>query len=174
MMCAAVVVVARSSFFQTVCLLGYCVFPLCISALISVFLPYFFVRMGLVAFAFIWATIGSCAPLLCVLPLPWCPHGSVRTDCPRASYARTDSVCLSVCWMYSSACARPLVNETHSKYWLHGRASTARAQGAGCVSGIAVLRCARLDGTLCPLMCVCVCVCVCVSVLGSCCDRQSL
>ncbi|RKP09124.1 putative terbinafine resistance locus protein YIP1 [Thamnocephalis sphaerospora] len=47
------------SFFQSVCVLGYCVFPLVVAALISFFISLFVVRLlcGMIGFA--WATYAS-------------------------------------------------------------------------------------------------------------------
>lgn len=50
------------SFFQSICLLGYCLFPLtlvaCINAFIGSYMP-FVVRVVYVGFAFVWATYSS-------------------------------------------------------------------------------------------------------------------
>jgi hypothetical protein len=50
------------SFFQSICLLGYCLFPLNIAALINLiigsYVP-FFVKMIYVGIAFVWATYSS-------------------------------------------------------------------------------------------------------------------
>jgi len=48
-----------SSFFQTVCVLGYCVFPINIAALIVCLLKSllpFIVKLIIVAVSFVWAT----------------------------------------------------------------------------------------------------------------------
>ncbi|KAI8895071.1 Yip1 domain-containing protein, partial [Globomyces pollinis-pini] len=48
----------KISFFQSVCVLGYCIFPLVIVSLITWLLP-FFLKLVLVIFAYIWATYAS-------------------------------------------------------------------------------------------------------------------
>ncbi|KAG9301161.1 hypothetical protein G9A89_012544 [Geosiphon pyriformis] len=47
------------SFFQSVCVLGYCIFPLVIAALITLFAERFFIRLPLVIVAFSWASYAS-------------------------------------------------------------------------------------------------------------------
>jgi protein YIPF6 len=51
------------SFFQSVCILGYCVFPLTVSAMVCLILSFikkiFIVKLILVAFGFIWSTRAS-------------------------------------------------------------------------------------------------------------------
>lgn len=56
----------KISFFQSVCVLGYCVFPLNISAVISLIVPLFFggtlkfiVRLAAVVVGFVWSTRAS-------------------------------------------------------------------------------------------------------------------
>ena len=46
------------SFFQSVCVLGYCLFPLTIAALINTFVGTFFVRLPVFAVTYAWSTIG--------------------------------------------------------------------------------------------------------------------
>eukprot|EP01006_Ploeotia_vitrea_P027735 TRINITY_DN60509_c0_g1_i1.p2 TRINITY_DN60509_c0_g1~~TRINITY_DN60509_c0_g1_i1.p2 ORF type:complete len:189 (-),score=20.34 TRINITY_DN60509_c0_g1_i1:1429-1995(-) len=47
------------SFFQIVCVLGYCVFPLCAAALISAFVNVLVVKLIVTAVGWVWAVIGS-------------------------------------------------------------------------------------------------------------------
>lgn len=51
------------SFFQSVCVLGYCLFPLTIAALINVFVHTIFVRLPVVALTYIWSAFGICPPM---------------------------------------------------------------------------------------------------------------
>ncbi len=56
----------RSSFFQSVCVLGYCVFPLLVSAVACLVLSLFigvqvYVRVPIVVAGFVWATRGAWA-----------------------------------------------------------------------------------------------------------------
>jgi protein YIPF6 len=46
------------SFFQAVCVLGYCLFPLTIAALINVFVHTFFVRLPVFAVTYVWSAFG--------------------------------------------------------------------------------------------------------------------
>jgi hypothetical protein len=46
------------SFFQAVCVLGYCLFPLTIAALINVFVHTFFVRLPVFAVTYAWSALG--------------------------------------------------------------------------------------------------------------------
>lgn len=64
--CGAAVVTLNSkllggqlSFFQSVCVLGYCVFPLVASALVCLFVSYFFIRLAVVGPCFGWSTWAS-------------------------------------------------------------------------------------------------------------------
>jgi len=50
------------SFFQSVCVLGYCLFPLTISALINVFVHNFFVRVPVFVVTYTWSAIGLSRP----------------------------------------------------------------------------------------------------------------
>lgn len=47
------------SFFQSVCVLGYCIFPLVIAALVNKLLPFAVTKMIVVVAAFLWATRAS-------------------------------------------------------------------------------------------------------------------
>ncbi|CAG8605265.1 7594_t:CDS:2 [Cetraspora pellucida] len=47
------------SFFQSVCVLGYCIFPLVIAAFIAVFVKRVYVRLPLVVLAFLWSSWAS-------------------------------------------------------------------------------------------------------------------
>jgi len=46
------------SFFQSVCVLGYCLFPLTIAALVNLFVHTFFVRVPVIAVTYAWSAIG--------------------------------------------------------------------------------------------------------------------
>lgn len=57
------------SFFQCVCVLGYCVFPIVVAAagiyvlkLMSIHV--LFLKMIIAAVALVWATLGTCLPLM--------------------------------------------------------------------------------------------------------------
>ena len=50
------------SFFQSVCVLGYCLFPLTIAALINVFVHTIFVRLPVIAVTYIWSAFGTIPP----------------------------------------------------------------------------------------------------------------
>ncbi len=45
------------SFYQTVCILGYCIFPLVLVSLFTWMIPYF-IKFILVLVAFLWSTYG--------------------------------------------------------------------------------------------------------------------
>jgi len=47
------------SFFQSVCVLGYCLFPLTIAALINVFVRTIFVRLPVIAVTYCWSAFGT-------------------------------------------------------------------------------------------------------------------
>jgi len=49
----------HSSFFQSVCVLGYCVFPLVLSSIACLFVPYLPVRIAIVGPCFGWCTWGT-------------------------------------------------------------------------------------------------------------------
>ena len=49
------------SFFQSVCVLGYCLFPLTISALISVLVPKIFVKLPVIVVTYCWSAFGTLA-----------------------------------------------------------------------------------------------------------------
>ncbi|KAI9141958.1 Yip1 domain-containing protein [Paraphysoderma sedebokerense] len=49
----------KLSFFQSVCVLGYCIFPLVIAATISLFIKFIIVRTIFVLVAFFWSTYAS-------------------------------------------------------------------------------------------------------------------
>lgn len=65
--------VSNSSFFQSVCVLGYCVFPLNIATLLcmvlSVVVSHVALRMLIVGVGFIWSTKGTSSMALCYLVL---------------------------------------------------------------------------------------------------------
>ncbi|RKP01473.1 hypothetical protein CXG81DRAFT_11955 [Caulochytrium protostelioides] len=49
----------RISFFQSVCVLGYCIFPLVAASLVSLFVPSVLVRLIVTPIAFAWSTYAS-------------------------------------------------------------------------------------------------------------------
>ncbi|KAI9199289.1 Yip1 domain-containing protein [Polychytrium aggregatum] len=49
----------KLSFFQSVCVLGYCIFPLVAGSIASLFLPYFLIRAILTGLAFVWSCYAS-------------------------------------------------------------------------------------------------------------------
>ncbi|ORY03115.1 Yip1-domain-containing protein [Basidiobolus meristosporus CBS 931.73] len=49
----------KVSFFQSVCVLGYCVFPLDIAAILSYFIGWILIRLVFVVVAFCWSTYAS-------------------------------------------------------------------------------------------------------------------
>jgi hypothetical protein len=51
-------IVNGRSFFQSVCVLGYCLFPLTIAALINTFVHTFIVRLPVFAVTYAWSAIG--------------------------------------------------------------------------------------------------------------------
>lgn len=58
--------VVRRSFFQSLCVLGYCIFPLDLAALVAVFVRVLWVRVPVCAAAFGWSIWGT-SPLLSLL-----------------------------------------------------------------------------------------------------------
>ncbi|KAJ3090298.1 Yip1 member 6 [Quaeritorhiza haematococci] len=48
----------KLSFFQSVCVLGYCIFPLVIASMVSLFIPSVVVRACVCSAAFAWSTYG--------------------------------------------------------------------------------------------------------------------
>jgi len=50
------------SFFQSVCVLGYCICPLVMAALIGLFVPVVIVRAIVVVGAFLWSSYGTTHP----------------------------------------------------------------------------------------------------------------
>lgn len=65
--------VSNSSFFQSVCVLGYCVFPLNIATLLcmvlSIVVSHVALRMLIVGVGFIWSTKGTSSMVLYYLVL---------------------------------------------------------------------------------------------------------
>ncbi|RUS35217.1 hypothetical protein BC938DRAFT_474068 [Jimgerdemannia flammicorona] len=51
---------SRSSFFQCVCVLGYCLFPLVVAAIVNLVTSSLFIRLPLEIAAFGWASYGAC------------------------------------------------------------------------------------------------------------------
>jgi hypothetical protein len=49
----------HASFFQSVCLLGYCIFPLMVAAFLYVIVPNTLFRIIVVIIAFLWSTVAS-------------------------------------------------------------------------------------------------------------------
>ena len=61
------------SFFQAVCLIGYCIFPLTLSAVICAFLPkakkvMFIAKLVIVLVGFLWGTLASVGFFAGLLP----------------------------------------------------------------------------------------------------------
>jgi protein YIPF6 len=52
------ILMLRRSFFQSLCVLGYCLFPLTIAALINVFVHTIFVRLPVIAVTYVWSAFG--------------------------------------------------------------------------------------------------------------------
>ncbi|OBZ85855.1 Protein YIPF6 [Choanephora cucurbitarum] len=48
------------SFFQTVCVIGYCLFPIVVSAIVATLVDLIWVRLPMSLLSFAWATFGSC------------------------------------------------------------------------------------------------------------------
>jgi nitrate reductase NapE component len=48
------------SFFQSVCVIGYCLFPLVASALVATFINIIWVRLPISIVSFAWSTYGKC------------------------------------------------------------------------------------------------------------------
>jgi len=57
------------SFFQSVCVLGYCICPLVMAALIGLFVPVVIVRAIVVVGAFLWSSYGT----TCRVRAAWAP-----------------------------------------------------------------------------------------------------
>lgn len=53
------ILIGIRSFFQSVCVLGYCLFPLTIAALINVFVHTIFVRLPVIAVTYVWSAFGN-------------------------------------------------------------------------------------------------------------------
>ncbi|TPX37443.1 hypothetical protein SmJEL517_g00746 [Synchytrium microbalum] len=49
----------KVSFYQSICVLGYCIFPLVLTSIISLFVPYVIFRFVFVGIAFTWSTYAS-------------------------------------------------------------------------------------------------------------------
>lgn len=47
------------SFFQSVCVIGYCLFPIVVSAIIAVFVELIWVRLPIAIITFAWSTYGK-------------------------------------------------------------------------------------------------------------------
>ena len=47
------------SFFQSVCVLGYCLFPLVAAAVVAIFVELIWVRLPLAILTFLWSTYGK-------------------------------------------------------------------------------------------------------------------
>jgi hypothetical protein len=47
------------SFFQTVCVMGYCIAPMCIASLLALFISLWYLKLILVVIAWIWSTYAS-------------------------------------------------------------------------------------------------------------------
>ncbi|KAI9220108.1 hypothetical protein BC828DRAFT_384311 [Blastocladiella britannica] len=49
------------SFFQSVCVLGYCIFPLFLASIVCLFIKWILIRAPIVAAAFLWSTYAALA-----------------------------------------------------------------------------------------------------------------
>lgn len=47
------------SFFQSVCVIGYCLFPIVVSAIVATFVTIIWVRLPVTIVSFIWSTYGN-------------------------------------------------------------------------------------------------------------------
>jgi hypothetical protein len=119
-------VAACSSFFQSVCVLGYCVFPLNIATLVcmlaSVVVSHILLRMLIVTLGFLWSTRGA-----------W---QSQLSSCPAMNVVL---ICL-----LSTATAMLL--HPASVCRVHVQVGAAQAQGADGVPGATLLPLHQLDG----------------------------
>lgn len=50
---------ANVSFFQTICVMGYCVAPMCLAAIITSFIPFLLLRLVIDVLALAWSTYAS-------------------------------------------------------------------------------------------------------------------
>ena len=56
------------SFFQSVCVLGYCICPLVLAALVGLFVPFVIGRVVIVVAAFLWSSYGAWRRTACSGP----------------------------------------------------------------------------------------------------------
>lgn len=90
----------RSSFFQSVCVLGYCVFPLLVSAVVCLILSLFnlmnvFVRVAVVLAGFVWATRGMHASYaLRQSSLSTCARNSLTLRVPSTAASLARLLCV--------------------------------------------------------------------------------
>lgn len=47
------------SFFQSVCVIGYCLFPIVVSAIVALFVRLIWVRLPIAIVTFLWSTYGK-------------------------------------------------------------------------------------------------------------------
>lgn len=47
------------SFFQSVCVIGYCLFPIIVSAIVTTFVKIIWIRLPITLVSFIWSTYGK-------------------------------------------------------------------------------------------------------------------
>lgn len=109
------------SFFQSVCVLGYCIFPLNIASVICILGGHIVWRVCVVAVCFFWSTgasLGACNPLASCRP-------SLSRQAPRAGFKLT-----------------PRLTSRLRRF--HGRARTAQPKGSRRVSAVPVLYCHRM------------------------------
>lgn len=86
-----------SSFFQSICVLGYCIFPLVLASLLSLFLPSIVLRGVIVGVAFVWAAYGGLKHRPPIAPsiqtLLFLQH---QSDSSAMSASRSDEHSLSI------------------------------------------------------------------------------
>ncbi|CAD8132789.1 unnamed protein product [Paramecium octaurelia] len=58
----------KVSFFQSVCVLGYCVFPINLGALFTLFFQFFYLKMFLVIGCFLWSTYSAVGFMKLLIP----------------------------------------------------------------------------------------------------------
>lgn len=89
----------HSSFFQSLCVLGYCIFPLDLAALVAVFVKMLWIRLPICAATFAWSVWGASAFLCPSCLAPCCrartaaahTEGGYRPPLKPAGRCRTAS-----------------------------------------------------------------------------------
>ena len=131
------------SFFQSVCVLGYCIFPLNIASFICLLGGPLIWRMIVVAVCFFWSTGASLGARARTLPVPCAATAlwsvvvgaAVVTRARGRAHANACKAAAapSRCFAPRRLCRR-----------LHGRAGAAESQGAGGVSSLPILHSDRV------------------------------